>query len=222
MIALFQVPASVPVDPDRQQARRWALDELSRKEYQDARPSLIERALQWIQDRFGDIRPDFDSPVQITVAILAAVLVAVIAFAVWRSGGVRRQYRRRAAAVLPGRVTTAADHREAADRHAAAGRWDEAVLERFRAVARELDERALVAASPGATASEVAGSGGRALPQLADELHTAARHFDDVCYGHLNLADEAGRETDAFLRRLDEQVRTARTTPVLPVTVGRP
>jgi hypothetical protein len=213
--------AEVPVDPDRQQAQQWAVQELSRKEYQDARPSLIERALEWVQDRFDAIRPGFGSPVQITVTVLAVLLVAAVAFAIWRSGGIRRQFRRRAPAVLPNYVTTAADHRAAADRHAQAGQWADAVLERFRAIARELAERTLVPADPGATATEVARAGGRALPELAADLRTAARHFDDVCYGHLELTDAAGRHTDGFLRGLDERVRSAKATTSVPEPAGQ-
>lgn len=200
----------VPVDPDRQEARRLLIEELSRKEYQDARPSLIERALEWIQEKFAELQPGFDSPVQITVLILAVLLVAAAAFAIWRSGGIRRQSRRKAVAVLPHYVTTAADHRASADKHADAGQWADAVLERFRAVARELAERTLVPASPGATAAEVARDGGAALPELAGDLRTAARHFDDVCYGHLELTDDAGRQADQFLKGLDDRVRTTK------------
>nr|WP_269330114.1 DUF4129 domain-containing protein [Kineosporia babensis] len=192
------------------------LEELSRREYQDARPSLIERALEWVQDKFDNLQPGFDSPVQITVTVLAVLAVIAAVFAIWYSGGIRRQYRRKAAAVLPAYVTTAADHRSAADRHAAQGEWADAVLERFRAVARELSERALVSASPGATAAEVARDGGAAVPGLAGELLTAARHFDDVCYGHLELTESAGPEVDRFLRELDEKVRSAKAEPVVP------
>ncbi len=206
----------VPVDPDRQQARQLVVEELSRKEYQDARPSLIERALEWIQERFSDLQPGFDSPVQITVTILAILAVAAAAFAIWRSGGIRRQFRRKAQAVLPAYVTTATDHRSAADKHAEQKEWGDAVLERFRAIARELSERALVPASPGATAAEVARDGGAALPELAGDLRTAARHFDDVCYGHVELTESAGAEADAFLRGLDERVRAAKAEPVVP------
>ncbi|MCE0534855.1 DUF4129 domain-containing protein [Kineosporia rhizophila] len=211
------LPAEVPVDPDRQQARQWVLEELSRKEYQDARPSLIERALEWIQEQFANIQPGFGSPVQITVTVLAILAVMAAAFAIWRSGGVGRQFRRKAPAVLPNYVTNAADHRAAADKHAAAGQWGDAVLERFRAIARELSERTLVPATPGATATEVARDGGRALPSLAADLRTAARHFDDVCYGHLELTESAGTEADQFLRGLDERVRTAKAETVAPV-----
>jgi len=222
LAGLGLVPAEVPVDPDRQQARQWVVEELSRKEYQDARPSLIERALEWVQDRFDDIRPGFGSPVQLTVTVLAVLLVAAVAFAIWRSGGIRRQFRRRDPAVLPSYVTTAADHRTAADRHAQAGQWADAVLERFRALARELAERALVPASPGATATEVARAGGHALPELAGDLRTAARHFDDVCYGHLELTDTAGKQADQFLRRLDERLRSSQAVAPVPEPAGQP
>jgi len=207
---LHAVPIDVPIDPDRAQARRWVLEELSRKEYQSTRPGLIERLLTWVQDRFAQVRPGFDSPVQLTVTVLAVLALAAAAYAVWRSGGVRRQFRRRGGAVLPARATTAADHRGAADRYAAADRWDEAILERFRAITRELSERGLVPAAPGATAAEVAAAGASVLPALATDLREAAHAFDDICYGHLDLPAQDGRRIDARLRLLDEQVRTSR------------
>lgn len=98
----------------------------------------------------------------------------------------------------------------------------DAVLERFRAIARELSERTLVPASPGATAAEVARDGGKALPELSADLRTAARHFDDVLYGHLELTNAAGRQADEFLRGLDQRVRSAKATSQLPEPVGQP
>lgn len=213
--------ADVPVDPDRSEARRWVTAELSRQEYQDARPSLIEQLLTWIQERLAAVHVGFDSPVQMTVAVLAGLALAAAGYALWRSGGVRRQFRRRGRAALPARSSSAAEHRAAAERYAEQGRWDSAVLERFRAIARELSERALVPAAPGATAAEVAEAGGTALPELATDLRAAAGTFDDICYGHLPLSGAAGQRAEAFLRELDERVRIAPAAAPLVVPADR-
>ncbi|WP_449066361.1 DUF4129 domain-containing protein, partial [Planomonospora algeriensis] len=70
----------------------------------------------------------------------------------------------------------------AARGRAAVGRGDQGTL---RAVARDLEERAVVEELPGRTADELAAEAGRALPGFAGELAEAARLFDDVTYGDL-------------------------------------
>src|SRR6185437_11994579 len=98
-----------------------------------------------------------------------------------------------------------AEHRLRAQQAAAAGRYDEAVRESLRAVARRLDERALVEPRPGRTADELAVEAGRLLPQLQSELVAGARTFDDVVYGPVTATAAHAEQ----LRRLDEQVETA-------------
>jgi hypothetical protein len=194
--------ASLPVQPDRGQARSWAVQELSRREYQQAKPGLVHRFLNWL---FGKITSHLGSgaPLRLGLVVAAVIVALVVGFVIWRSGGLGRFGRaRKPAAVLPDRPTTAAGHRAAADRHAAAGDWDQAVVERFRAVARGLEEEAVLRPQPGRTAYELARDGGRALPTLATDLSSAARSFDDVSYGHL----PAGPDDDEFLRRVDREV----------------
>ena len=76
----------------------------------------------------------------------------------------------------------------------------------MRAVARRLDERALLDPRPGRTADELAAEAGRLLPELAADLRAGARIFDDVAYGSVR-ADAARAEQ---LRRLDERVEAAK------------
>ena len=98
---------------------------------------------------------------------------------------------------------SAAWHRAAADAAAAAGDVRTAVLERFRAVVRELEERAVLAEQPGRTADEAARDAAARLPGLGERLTAAARIFDDVRYGDRPATaamDEALRELDAALR----------------------
>ncbi|MFZ0161938.1 MAG: hypothetical protein WAL50_23150, partial [Kineosporiaceae bacterium] len=87
-----------PLDPGREEARRWAAEELSRREYQQARPGFVERALAWLLDRLTDLLdavPGVRSPAwALGLGILVAVILAAIGYAVWRSGG-------------PGRLRTA-------------------------------------------------------------------------------------------------------------------
>ncbi|HST86478.1 MAG TPA: DUF4129 domain-containing protein [Kineosporiaceae bacterium] len=203
--------AAVPVHPDRGTAQDWAVQELARREYQEAKPSLAERVLQWVVDQIGKLNFDAGAPPELALLLIAFVVGAVVTYAVYSSGGLHSTARRKGGRVLPERHTTAADHRAAAQRHADAEEWGPAVVERFRAIARELEERALLSPQPGRTAREVARDGGKALPELASDLLVAAHHFDDVSYGHLST----DRRADQALRDLDERLRAARTVPAL-------
>lgn len=101
---------------------------------------------------------------------------------------------------------SAADHRSAADAHAAAGRWTEAVQERMRAVVRSLEERTLLDPRPGRTADEAAAEAALSLPDHAADLRAAARTFDDVTYG----GRTADADTYARLRALDLTLERAK------------
>lgn len=200
--AVGAVAASVPVQPDREQARSWAVQELARPEYQAARPGLVERVLTWIGDQLGRLDFGAGAPSGLGLLAFSLILGAVVWYVLRRAGGLHPTARRAKLEVFSGPTATAADHRRAADRHAAAGEWDQAVVERFRAIARELEERALLSPQPGRTALELAVDGGAARPELAADLRAAAHSFDDVSYGHLSVdqaADHGLRELDARL-----------------------
>lgn len=70
-----------------------------------------------------------------------------------------------------------------ADELAAAGRYDEAVRERLRAVVRELVERQVIEHRPGWTVTELAGEAGRARPPAAAPLREASGVFSEIWYG---------------------------------------
>jgi hypothetical protein len=205
--------ARVPVEPDREQARRLAIEELSRREYQAERPGLITRMVAWLLDQLSRIRLPDHTGSSIAITVLLAVIVAVVLYALYRTGGLRRAARLDVpAGVFTGPVLDAAGHRAAADRHAARGEWAAAVLERFRAVARQLEERAIITPSTGRTAHELAAEAALRLPRLDADLAAAARTFDEVCYGHRPGTPQA----DGRLRSLDEAVRAARPAADAP------
>lgn len=102
-------------------------------------------------------------------------------------------------------MLSAAEHRSAAELAANRADWHQAVLERFRAIVRSLEERVIIDERPGRTAHEAATDAATALPGLAGELRDASMVFDDVCYG----SGRATRETDAALRSLDEHIQAA-------------
>ncbi|GGQ70262.1 membrane protein [Streptomyces flaveolus] len=174
-------PVTTPRDPAQEAARR----ELSKRMYHENDPSWFQRALNalwdWIDELFSRASTATPGGTLGLVVIIVAVL-AVLGALWWRLGTPRRAPVS-APALFDDRPRSAADHRAAAEAHAAQGHWSQAVQERMRAVVRALEERALLDIRPGRTADEAAAEAGRALPAHGDRLRAAARDFDDVAYG---------------------------------------
>lgn len=204
------VPREPPLTPDADEARAWAERELEKAIYNDA-PSLWERFIRWLGDLWEQI---FDSnstlgPVLMPLAVLLVVAV-VIGLALLIGGPIRRRRLRAeqgSIEVLDDDERTSSMLRTAADAAAAAGDYATAVLERYRAIVRSLDERAVLEDRRGRTAHEAAVAAGARLAPCAADLHRAAEMFDGVCYGDLSpTADD-----DTWLREVDRQV--GRTRP---------
>ncbi|GHB42149.1 membrane protein [Streptomyces cirratus] len=208
---LITTAAAPPVTTGRDAAREAAERELSKPLYHQNDPSPLQRALDGFWDWLGDF---FDRASGATpggpVGLFVVVLLAALAIgALWWRLGTPRRAVTGATALFDEAARTAADHRAAADAHAAAGRWTEAVQERMRAVVRSLEERTLLDPRPGRTADEAAAEAATRLPQHAGDLRAAARAFDDVTYGgRTGDPDTYGR-----LRTLD--LALERATPLL-------
>jgi hypothetical protein len=174
-------PLTVPRDPAREAARR----ELSKGMYHENDPSLVERALDTVWDWISDLLRTASSATPGGTLGLVVVIVAVLAVlgALWWRLGTPRRSPVSAAVLFDDRPRSAAEHRAAAEAHAAQGHWNPAVQERMRAIVRSLEERALLDVRPGRTADEAAAAAGGPLPLHADRLRAAARDFDDVTYG---------------------------------------
>jgi hypothetical protein len=207
-LALQAVAARVPVDLDRAAAARAAREELAKQVYREAGPSLSERVLHWVYDHIADL---FDRAAGASpggyAGIVAVLIVVVVAAVALRLGvGPMRRSSSTETALFVGRARSSTEHRVAADAHAAAGRWAEAVRDRLRAVITGLEERTLLEPRPGRTADEAAADAGAVVPECAADLRAAARVFDEIWYG----ARPADARQDAFLRGLDDRVRASR------------
>src|SRR5699024_6653821 len=133
-----------------------------------------------LQDAAGALGP------VATPLIVGGILVLILLVGFLIAGPVRRRRRGRAsgsATVLDGDERTADELRTAAESAAAAGNYSLAVLERFRAVVRALDERAVLTDRAGRTAHEAAAAAARAFGDHAEALTASAQLFDAVCYG---------------------------------------
>ena len=196
---------------DREAAQRAAREELSRRPYQEAKPPWTYRLVNWV---FEQIDKALSKATEVLpggalgLVLLALLLLGLTGLVVWR---VRPSVVARGDEALFGdtAVLTADDHRRAADEAAADGRWADAVRERLRAVARELESRGVLDPRPGRTADELAREAGAAVTSVAAPLARGVRVFDDVWYG--------GREADArsyaVLVEVDSAVRSARLAP---------
>ncbi|UFU07585.1 DUF4129 domain-containing protein [Ruania halotolerans] len=212
-------PRDVPLTPSADEARAWAEAELSKGIYNDD-PTLLEQLIEWLQGLWARITEMNTSlgPVLVPLLVLAALGVIVVV-ALILGGPVRR---RRAARTASSEVLSADDDRSAADLRAAAeaaaraGDLSLAVLERFRAVVRALDERAILEDRPGRTAHEAAVDGGARLPSCAEDLLAASRLFDEVYYGDTTPA----RADYERLCAVDRQVGSTRPERQRTTVVG--
>lgn len=209
--------AAAPLEPEADEARDLLLDELSKLEYAQAQPTWFDLLTQAIVEWFAGL--EFGGGAGFPLGallvalglVVAAVLVALLVYGLPR-------WRRRStlAADLFGEHDgrTARELRRDAAAAAARNDWRTAIADRYRAIARSLDERTLVALLPGTTAHAVARQGARAFPDAARELEGAADLFDGVRY----LDHEGTREGYESVRALDDRLVAA--TPVLADDAG--
>ncbi|MFC8128950.1 DUF4129 domain-containing protein [Streptomyces sp. NPDC057302] len=199
-------PVTIPRAPAREAAER----ELSDPAYHQNDPSLLQRALnrfwEWVDGLFTAASGATPGGALGLVVIVVAVL-ALLAALWWRLGTPHRSPTT-SPALFDDRPRTAAEHRAAAEAHAAQAHWNQAVQERMRAIVRSLEERALLDPRPGRTADEAAAEASRTLPTHATELHAAAQSFDAVTYG----ARTATEQTYTRLTTLDKALTQTRPT----------
>jgi hypothetical protein len=226
VVVAGQDPPPVTGEQGRELARR----ELEKQVYHRNDPSAIDRFLQRLREWLDSLNHTAHDPqgaashgsgggILGLVLILAAIL-AIAALGLWWMR--RHRNARSAREALLQKPSSAAEHRTAAERLAAEGRWAEAIRERLRGIARDLEERAILEPRPGRTADELAAEAAPALPEHAAGLVQGVRIFDDVWYG----GRPGTQEGYTFLTSLEEQVRRAKPRPIAepaePAGFGRP
>lgn len=203
---------SPPLTPGADEARRMLEQELSKPEYLNPQgwlDDLLNRLLDWL---VGDRRITPMNDGQATSLTVAVVLLVIaVGIGLWVLLGPVGASRRRPGEVFAGDDNrTSGDLRADAERLAADGQWGPATLQRFRAMVRALDERAIIEPNPGLTALEAAGRAARRLPTAADRLTAAAGVFDGLAYGGRKGSAEQYR----VMAALDGEVAALR--PTLP------
>jgi hypothetical protein len=201
--------------PDPDQARSWLERELARPEY---RRGLFERFLSWLGDLWDRLTSvtvgssALSTAMAIVLLVLLLVLMGVVATRLRREPAARWDR----AVLVDARATSPDEHRARAEAALREGRFDDALVEAFRALASRSLRRGLVDARPALTAHELAVDLAVAFPDRAPDLVGAAALFDRVFYGH----QRAMAEDAMGVLALDERLRTARPASRTPADPG--
>jgi hypothetical protein len=197
------------IDIDRDAAHEAAQRELAKPIYPKA--SLTERLTDWIDEWLTKLIIEGSSVPGgwFTISVLLILLAIAVVVAVRIARRTMRTNRDGGHALFGDHERSAAEHRATAERYAAVGNWSAAIRHRLRAVARQLEESAVLDAVPGRTATELARDAGRAIPHLAPELTRAAEAFNDVTYGERPGTESGYR----MIADLDDHLRSRASAP---------
>jgi len=204
------------LDPTPPEARNWLKQELLGSHYQDP---WLNSAIRWILDQLRQLLDSASHLAALSPVITMLVALVVIALLVWVLPRVRREPVVAASngVVLEDLTITPRFYRDLAAQARRDGRYGDAVLDGFRAIAKDMSDRTLLDDAPGRTAHEVALALASSFPDHADRLARAADLFDSVRYGHRHAnAEQAGE-----VQHLDAELVTARpllaASPLLPI-----
>jgi hypothetical protein len=201
------------LNPTPPEAREWLKRELQGAEYQNP---WLDSALRWVSDRLSGLIEGVRTLAAFSPFITALLALTVIALMVWILPRVRREpvAARASGAVLDDLTITSRHYRDLASRSLQEGRYDDAVLDGFRAIAKDMSDRGVLDDAPGRTAHEVSLALAPPFPDQGERLARAADLFDSVRYGHRRVNEAQARQ----IYQLDAELVTARPilTPVSP------
>lgn len=195
---------------DSDAAHEAAQRELSKPIY--PRPSLTDQLWAWLDDLLYRVFNAGSSVPGgwITIGLLSLLVVVAVVVAIRVGMRTMRTRRGTDGALFDSHQLSSAEHRDLAEQCAAQGDWGAAIRHRLRAVARRLEEIAVLDAAPGRTASELARDAAPAFPHLRAQLRQAADIFNDVAYGARPATDAGYR----VIADLDDQLQHAVGTAV--------
>ncbi|XAS66209.1 DUF4129 domain-containing protein [Micrococcaceae bacterium Sec5.7] len=177
--------AETPVLPDREEARRWAVEELSKPDYSHAWPGWIDglwkQLTDWLRSLDGSGAGVDGTAAAPLIGVVIAVLIGVAIVLV--RPRLNPSLRPRTDMFDADNAVSSAGYRERAAASAARGDWRAAVVDQFRALVRSAEDRDVIEPRPGRTADEVAGQLAHSYGAAADRLNEAARTFDAIRYG---------------------------------------
>jgi hypothetical protein len=195
-----------PLDPSGDEARRALRRELAQPDYNET--NLIERIEHWVRRLFDDSvgaaadLPALGTFAAILIGLLLAVGVGVLVSRARRTARVRTDR----APALTGEVVSAAELRTRAEAALAEGRYDDALVDAYRALALRQVERGRIEDLPQATAHELAAGLAREFPAHRTSVERSADLFDSVLYGD----HPATHEQAVAVLGLDDELRERR------------
>jgi len=171
------------LNPTPPEARAWLRQELHGSDYQSP---WLDSMSRWIVDQLRKLLEGAGHLAGLSPVITVLMALVVIALLVWVLPKVRREpvVAVSGGAVLENVTITARRYRDQAAQALRDGRYDEAVLDGFRAIAKDTSDRRVLNDAPGRTAHEVSLALASPFPDHADRLSRAADLFDAVRYGH--------------------------------------
>ncbi|MEO9324472.1 DUF4129 domain-containing protein [Nocardioides sp. C4-1] len=196
-----------PLEPSADDARGLLRRELADPQYVDR--DLVQRLLDWLGrtvDGTVDGARDIPALTWFAITVVVVALVGALVYLAGRARGSAHVERDRGGAVLTDEVVTAADLRARAERAMTEGRFGDAVVDGFRALARRQVERGRLEDSPGVTAHEVARTLAVEYPGHRERTAAGADLFDAVLYGDR----PATRDQAAAVLALDVELAGAR------------
>lgn len=206
--------AAPPPPPEHtpEEVHRTVDEVLSRSEYLAEQPSLLERAISWVEARITEVLTallNSSAGSWVGVAVFVVIVLAVVALAVWLARGVTPDPGGPdAAGDQPGRVPEAwlAD----AERLEASGDWLRGLRCRYRALVAALAARGVVEEVPGTTTGAYLRQVRTNAPAAATAFATATELFERAWYGRRPTGERESRQ----FRALNQQVHAAVTAPV--------
>ncbi len=206
------VPPAPTQSPD--DVRQAADDVLSRPEFRRPEPNVVEKAMAWLQERFGRVLQGLTSGDGASL-IGWAVMVAAIAAIVFLLARLTRTVQvdpRRSTSVSIERARSADEWDAEAERFERDEQWKAALRCRFRALVAALVQRGQVDDVPGRTAGEYRAEVASALPEVSGAFAEATELFEDAWYGDR----PTGARENARFRELAATVLAASSHPSAP------
>lgn len=197
--------------PDRDEAQQLLEEELEDPQYQREFTGPLREAIddliRWLGENSMSLGA-FDIPYGPLILTLVVVAVIVVIIVMVRP---RLQAARRREPQLDTPVeVTAAELRSRAESHAAAGRWDDAAQDYFRAMVRGGEELGFLPPMTGRTATEAATELAEQLSRHSRRLFDAAALFNLSFYGGGRLGAEDAQLARELDRALLEQTHSGR------------
>lgn len=198
-----------PPSHDAEQVREAVREVLSRPEFQRERPSPVEAAVQWVQERLGELLATLaeGGPGSVVGLVLFVVIVTALALIVTRFGLRLTRDPERAAALPQVPPRSAAEWQAEAERHERAGDWRAGLRCRYRALVALLAQRGLVDEVPGTTAGEYRAQVARNVPAAAAAFGGATELFELAWYGNRPTGRDEARRFGTLAERVATEAR---------------